>query len=339
MNTMTMNGTRKQSVLPRGKANIIIANGAPKVQKDSKMDVDVNGYKISMSHQLITPEDAQAMLDLYDYDGQRPLRQGNLDFLIDEMSRGRFAPFTVLTLCITDSGTFLTDGRHRLLAIVSSGQSQWFWVQEIKGDIDPADVFVVQDINAPRTQMNLLKALGTMDSVAVPVLSKGPMTAAAKHLAYGPNTHVKIHARDLHTLLTEWLPYFSQYGAAITGGDCSQQMRSSPFAASGALTFKHCPDKARDFWHGMSFDDGLARYDPRKRGVNMLRDSESIFRVAGGQATVKSFRILAYLWNKYIAGEEIKHLPQQFPEKFTFNGTGWGLDGAGLASNKKPQRT
>lgn len=338
MSELLLNGTRKQVVLPRGKANIIIANGAPKAQKDSRMDVDVNGYKISMSHQLITPEDAQAMLDLYDYDGQRPLRQGNLDFLIDEMQRGRFAPFTVLTLCVTDKGTFLTDGRHRLLAIVASGQSQWFWMQEIKGDIDPADVFVVQDINAPRTQMNLLKALHTMDDATVPVLSKGALTAAAKHLAYGPNRHTKIHARDLHTLLIEWLPYFSQYGTAITGGGCAQQMRSSSFAASGAITFRHCPEKAYSFWNGMSYDDGLSRTDPRKFCVNMLRDSGSIFRVAGGMATVKSIRILGYFWNKYMAGEEVKRLPSEFPEKFIFTGTGWGLDGTGLASNKKQQR-
>lgn len=335
MNTMTMNGTRKQSVLPRGKANIIIANGAPKVQKDSKMDVDVNGYKISMSHQLITPEDAQAMLDLYDYDGQRPVRPSNLDFLTDEMRRGRFAPFTVITICVTDNGIFLTDGRHRLLAIVASGQSQWFWVQEIKGDIDPADVFIVQDINAPRTQANTLNALGTMKDTKVLVLTKGSITAAVKHLAYGPNTHSKIHARDLDALVREWLPYLIKYGEAITDGSVARHMRSSAFAASGALTFKYHPEKAHDFWNGISFDDGLARFDPRKRGVNLLRDGESIFRVAGGQATTKSFRILAYLWNKYLAGEEVKHLPQQFPESFTFNGTGWGLNGAGLARTIK----
>ena len=287
------------------------------------MKANANGYEMSITHQLITPSDAQAMLDLYGYDGQRALREGNLDYLVDEMKRERFAPFTVLTLCVAEDGTYLTDGRHRLHAVVMSGKAQWFWLMEIKGNMSPADIFIVQDVNAGRTQMNLLKALQTMEGSDIPLLSKGAITAAVKHLTFGPNHHPKIHARDLHVLVREWIPYLEQYGAAIHHGSVAQQMRSSVFAAAGAVTFRHCPEKAQAFWRGMSYDDGLGRYDPRKRAVNLLRDDGSVFRAAGGMAALKSFRILAYLWNKYLSDEEVKKMPS-LAERFVFDGTGWG---------------
>jgi hypothetical protein len=90
---------------------------------------------------------------------------------------------------------------------------------------------------------------------------------------------------------------------------------------------RYCPDKGREFWRGISQDDGLSRYDPRKRVVDLLRDKDSVIHKRGGRGVVDVFRILSYYWNKWVAEEEVKRLPSSWPETAGFNETGWGIVG------------
>lgn len=285
-----------------------------------------SGYPIEMEHVFIDPEEAEMMLELYDYEAQRAVRDTNLTFLVDEMKGGKFLPFSMITIVVDEKVGWLTDGRHRLLSVIESGEGQWFWVQTI-AKAQPADVYVVQDAGASRTMMNFVLALGTMDGVDIPVLSKPSALAAARQLSQSyilSNSVPKHSARQVDAMFLEWLPYIKLYGASLLGGTMATHMRSSVFIASGAMTFRHCPQEASEFWTGIAQDDGLSRYDPRKRVVDMLWDGESLIRNNFGGNAIKTFRILAYHWNKFLKKEEVKRAPNQYPADFVFDGTGWG---------------
>lgn len=293
----------------------------------NKIRTSESGHVMEMEFVRITPEDAQFMLDRYEYDGQRNVRPSNETFLVSEMTNGHFLPCSVITIVFNDGQTYLTDGRHRLRAVVKSGTAQWFWVLTLFG-VEPKDVYTVQDAGSARTMRDVVRALGVMDDIDIPVVGNDSIVTAARQLSQPyilSNSIPKSNAQDLAAMLLEWAPYMQMYGEALLGGGpTARMMRSSPFIVAGAVTFRYRPREAQQFWSGIAQDDGLSRYDARKRIVGFLLDSESILRVNFGGNAIKHYRVLAYYWNKFLKGEEVKRVPNPYPSDFIFDGTGWG---------------
>src|SRR3712207_331649 len=67
----------------------------------------------------ITPEIAEKWLHDYSYHGQRPIVKGQVDFLAFEMAAGRFETSEMRLVHVGDR-IFLTNGQHRLRAVIAS---------------------------------------------------------------------------------------------------------------------------------------------------------------------------------------------------------------------------
>lgn len=289
------------------------------------MKVRQGDVMMEMCFDTITPDEAELMLELYDYDGQRNIRPTNLTFLKSEMEKAVFRPWTIITIVEEEGRSYISDGRHRLRAVVASGKAQCFWILTIRGAA-VEDVYTVQDIGASRSMMDHLRALKTTEQSPLPVIGKPSAVSAARTLS-NPLTSSglpKQNARDLARMYEEWVPYMARYGEVIFGGVMTQRMKGSTFVASAAVTLRYRPEEAAEFWRGIAFDDGLARHDPRKRIVDMLWDPDSTIRVSFGSNSIRTYRILAYYWNKFLQGQEVKRVPGEYPDRFMFDGTGWG---------------
>ena len=80
---------------------------------------------ISVSLELVTPADAKQMLS-GNTGNYRKIIPTNKSKIVSDMRKGRFS-FTNNTIAF-DVDSTLTDGQHRLEAIVESGTSQWFLI-------------------------------------------------------------------------------------------------------------------------------------------------------------------------------------------------------------------
>lgn len=111
-------------------------------------------HGITASFELLTPEDAYAILVASDFTN-RPLRKSIVDRYTQAMTRGewKLAPEP---LVITDKGQ-LIQGQHRLNAVFNSQTNQWFMV--VRGW--RTEVFDVLDSGAKRSVSDVLNINGT----------------------------------------------------------------------------------------------------------------------------------------------------------------------------------
>lgn len=93
---------------------------------------------------LITPEEAVMLLDK-NYSGNRHISGDKIQEYVRVMKNGRWCPDVPNILSFGEDGSLL-DGQHRLTAVVQSGESQWF---EINENV-PMSAFPFFDQNKPR---------------------------------------------------------------------------------------------------------------------------------------------------------------------------------------------
>lgn len=103
---------------------------------------------------LVTPEMAKEWLDTRKTEYERQVRQGRVDGMTRDMLDGKFH-FIGDPIRFDTADGALVDGQHRLLAIASSGTSQYFSVVNV-----PAEAQHVIDTGAKRSVPDMLRKLG-----------------------------------------------------------------------------------------------------------------------------------------------------------------------------------
>ena len=114
----------------------------------------------------ITPEIAKAILDYNTCN--RALRAAAYQKYADDMSNGRWVAGNPDMVCI-DSNANLSNGQHRLEAIVESGQGQWLWVWE---EVAP-ELYTSMDSGLVRRDIDFIEDMPykrTVDTIA-PILN------------------------------------------------------------------------------------------------------------------------------------------------------------------------
>jgi len=81
-----------------------------------------------VSVETVTPEMAIRWLSENLYEHQRPPSEFHVKFLADEMQRHAFKQDTTIEFCQVNGAEYLTDGQHRMKAVVLSGKPQRFVV-------------------------------------------------------------------------------------------------------------------------------------------------------------------------------------------------------------------
>lgn len=276
----------------------------------------------NVSVQVITPEMASRMLNNCEYEYQRPIKSWFVRFLAGESKRGAFKQDTAIELCSVDGKDFLTDGRHRLSAIVESGMPQRMVIikRKLRDDDAVAMDYSRTDKGIRRITSDDYRALRLGDELGLSDtdLNRYGSAIAMINSGFMVANQGKLHTDDRLKMMRDYNDACSSYLEVIAGTDKalrSRLTRAATFSVA-LVTFRYSSttygDKVEKFWHGVAWDDGLRVGDARKLANRHLLETG----MTGGSAGIASHRVaspsyssrfLAQCFNAYIEGRELKH--------------------------------
>ncbi len=268
----------------------------------------------------VSPDMATQWLETMQYEHQRSVRQEHVEYLAEEMRRGRFVQGTQIHVVQWEDQRVIVDGQHRLWAIVESGIAQHFSILRTKVERkeDIAWIYGNTDIGMRRTGTHLLGALELDTETGCTKTEIRHLNGAISFMATGclRNSHgpLAIHKDDMVRFIRLYAPFGRAYFKALDGCGDLLTKRSSRAATLGIalLTWRfakpvaesHGEPSVEDFWKGAVFDDGVQIGDPRKM-VN--RHLLTVLVGSGGAAvagdvvsSAYSARLIASCFNAYM---------------------------------------
>lgn len=288
---------------------------------------------------IVTPEMANEWLMNKRYEHQRNVRQYQVKFLAEEMRRGLFKQDTPIEFCIIGGSEHLTDGQHRLSALVLCGIPQRFVV--IKRIMDSEESAALDytrtDKNILRTIAEDYKTLSLETELGLTATQVNNLGVAAMFIArnFSKTTsgNTKLHPDDRLKLMREYNQAYATYLEVIAG--CRREMRHrlerGATLSVALVTFRYSTvvygsSKVEEFWSGVAMDDGLLQRDPRKRAHLHLLE----YGMIGGTGTTKkssspafSARYLATCFNAYLIGRTMVFTRPDTQKPIVILGSPW----------------
>ncbi len=251
------------------------------------------------------PDVAAYLLDLNTFDRQRNLSQGNVERFKLALVENSFAVGSMIRLTWDANKWVLTDGQHRLFAIMESGlaapMTALFCYEPINKEYASID-----SVGMLRSKRNVAVSYGfkyteeftgrTLDRFlsACGIIEANFSTSSATMIDKLSNARFAEGFVKEMDLVKEW----AQGSGVLThqrGGSIK-----APILAVALVTIKHAPiETAKDFWLNAFQNDGLRRRDARR-----LMNDEIVQSSGDGRAASSGFaRRAANLWNWYVSGK------------------------------------
>lgn len=258
----------------------------------------------------VTPALAEELLAL-NFEHNRGQRAGWVKRWRNALETGEFFEGSVIRLNYLAGSYILTDGQHRLAAIVESGITATMTVviceQASAGDVR-TDYALLDSFGQKRSQADVITALDSAGEIKTGSLLTSYAAAARVIKANFTNTSkVEFSRLEIYPLLRDYASEIELTREWIKpGGDSASRgfVRAGVLAVA-LITARHADaDKARSFWSEAVQDDGLRKHDPRKKLNEYLR----VPAPSGGSQQMTTAAVAAKCWNAHIAGEEIIQL-------------------------------
>lgn len=269
----------------------------------------------------VTPEMAMEWTARNTYEHQRAVAPLHVKFLAEEMERGAFKQDTVIEFCRLNGSDLLTDGQHRLSAIVASGKQQRFVIVRrlLKNEDEVALDYTKTDKGKRRTTADDYKVLLLEEELGLTATQVNKLGGAVvllngRFANHFPRT---MHTDERLKLMRE---YNDAYGAFLEiSAGCSRDMyvrlaRAATLAVAlvtlrySVLVYKN---QVEEFWKGTIYDDGLRAFDPRKAANRHLLDTGMVGGAQGGSRKIStaaySSRYLANCFNAYVSGKQLSY--------------------------------
>lgn len=264
-----------------------------------------DGTAVQIELVMMGPQEASRYLDEFNYDKQRPSSQGHIDFLTYEMKANRFATEAMYVVHYDGKG-YLTDGRHRLRAIMQYGKPELVPVVHIHAkDKDAiADDYIRRDCGRVRT---VAHAYTATDLATQTELTNTQLNAlgAACHIITGGfqleprgNRDPALRSRDIRKKsVLYWARDAKAFFTATAGSDADMRkaLNRAAVLAVALVTIRYQPEKAAQFWHRVALNDGLRRREPEHTLVQYLQKYE-----ANSMRRNKYARGVANGWNAHL---------------------------------------
>lgn len=209
-----------------------------------------------ISVMLIGPKRAGELLE-YAYENQRPLREEKVRLYAEAMKRGEFKPAPIEVHCL-DGRCYLTDGQHRLRAIIRAGiEVEQFYVEYDAVDMTTIhEAYRRTDVGATRSIGNLLHTVDDLRRFGIPpshltVVSTGALFLMNGCIGRYPQEGLSPYERSLEYRIRaieywgeEARTYFSQLGNPRP----LVPWRNAALMAVALPTLRFQPEKALAFF-------------------------------------------------------------------------------------------
>lgn len=276
--------------------------------------------------QLVGPIQAAAWLETAQYEHQRSVSQKWVTYLAEEMKRGTFKQNTTIEIAFLNNRPHLTDGQHRLWAVVQSGLAQSFIVSEVhaRSSDQVAWMYGTTDIGRVRPTGALYRGLGLSEELGLTQTQVGAVSAAIRfmraNLAVNPSQAGRAHPDEQMDAIRLYAPHALRFFNMIAGQTIIVRACARAATLSVAMLiirYTRDTEVAESFWRGVATDDGLKATDPRKYANRHLSNTALISGRRSGVLTMshaRSARILAACFNAYVAGREMLQTPKVLDE-------------------------
>lgn len=270
--------------------------------------------------QIVSPEQAMLWLASDKYAHQRRLNQVHASFLADEMRQEAFKQDTVIEFCSVNGTEWLTDGQHRLTAVVISGIPQRFVIirRPMLDEEAVAIDYTRTDKGKTRTIAEDYKTLDLDAELGLTFTQIEKLGAAVQFINTGfyHSKTTKMHSKPRLALMREYAEPAELFFDDVAGAPQPLRHRLDRRATLGValVTYKHSLSefghKVGEFWRGVAQDDGLRSTDPRKLAIKHITE----VGMTGSAATMRSVtpayssRFIARCFNLFVTGENIKQI-------------------------------
>jgi len=259
----------------------------------------------------IAPREMHRILQVCQYEHQRPVSERHVDVLADLMTRGQWQPKSQIDFAVINGEYVLINGYHRAYAQVRSGKTiEWSVVfHQAKSDADLRSLYFAFDTNIRvRGAMDILRANefgerhGISNKVAECLYRAIPYIASSFEIKKGRDWLVEKQVDRRLQLAEEYAKAAARYAACIEGmpGVRRSKMLSGAVTAVAVITLRYQSVRAWEFWTGVASNDGLKRGDPR---LALVTDMMTRKAVGGGMA---SFAPAMVAWNAFFLERELR---------------------------------
>lgn len=263
----------------------------------------------------VTPTLAADWLNRYRFDGQRPLRLGRLERLVLEIKEGRFNTSEIRLVHVEDRA-YLTNGQHRLHAVIKTGQSILCTVLHHIGHNmeDVIEDYNRVDTMPARTDAEQLAATGLVGTTGLTPSSLNKLSQALVPIIGGfvgrsfSSSGTDPYAKSMavrQEAIADFADSAQRFNDALFGcdGALTRRLRQRAVMSVALVTLQEQPDAAYEFWKSTAENDGLRRGDPRHTLLRFL--TASTLHSNRGAHTARS---VATAWNAYTRGQRPAHL-------------------------------
>lgn len=264
----------------------------------------------------IGPAEAKILVDKWQYQKQRPLRKTWVTYLNDQMRSKKFDDLTTIKLAHLNGHVFLIDGQHRLSALALGGSKPIKFIvshRYPKDDQELAEIYARTDQGLKRSFSDIADVYGLVETSGIKNKTQlNQAGAAANQLIknFGTVRSGRIDMEVTVQVVLNWSQYVVSFLRCVHNGELGNLILKSPVMALGMITFKHQTNIAYEFWHQVSYNDLIGRYDPRSKYHRFILEARLHGTSGYGVTyTPQDFALVgARCWNAYVNGEEIKKL-------------------------------
>lgn len=261
----------------------------------------------------VTPEIAQQWLEMYRYEHQRKPRREKVEAYARDMTRGAWLPYRQIVITSLGDQRYLTDGQHRLLAIVESGKPQWFEVCEKRasGLEELAREYYTTDRGLTRTRSDAYRSTGVGELLGLSDTNANAAGAAIRYVLAGfsdRNNKASISDDDTISAMIDYGESIIAFFADIEGAGNTivRFLTRRGVTAVALVTYQYSigvygEQPIVNFWHGAAMDDGLRRGDPRKVLLDKLAETTHAAGAGRGKRAVSADYIARYTANCFNA--------------------------------------
>jgi hypothetical protein len=233
----------------------------------------------------VTPEMAADWLIRYRYPGQRPLRQSHIDDLAYAIAKGEWKVGAV-EFCLLGQERFLTDGQHRLNAIVKAGLPAPLVIiqKRVESEAELAEEYLRTDRvlrRRPADAARMAAAAGSssMNATESETFAWGVYALQTGFGLLGAKERSALHLRNPDVqaqAIEEWLPYAERYFAATRQPllGFTPGLRLGVVVGICMLTCRYQADEARVFWNAVAHATDLEPGSPALVVRDIIRDKE-----------------------------------------------------------------